>query len=83
MSPLKANWVSKPWSHSIHKRKKKGEKGTPCLMPLDGLIKPYGASLIRIEYDIVDTQSIMRLIHLLLKPNFFIMHSKKGHSTLS
>ena len=51
MSPLKADWVSKPCSPSVHNRNKKGERedGSPCLMPLDGLINPCGAPLIRIE----------------------------------
>ena len=52
-------------------------------MPLVGLIILVGAPFMRIKYETVDTQSIMRVIYFSLNPNFLIISSKKGHSTQS
>ena len=77
MSPLKAGRMSKPWIPSVHKRNKKGDRRSHYLIPLNGLLNPCGALLMRIEYETLGTQSIMRVIHLSLKPNFSSCTPKK------
>ena len=51
-------------------RKRKRERGSPCRILLEGLIKPFGSTLTKIEYDTGVTQSNKRVVNLSLKPNF-------------
>ena len=45
-----------PCNPSIQSRKRKGKKGSPYLMPLDGWILPVGSPWINMEYDTKVTQ---------------------------
>ena len=62
-------------------RKRKGERGSPCRIFLEGLIRPLGSTLTKIEYNIGVTQSNRRVVNLSLKPNFRIIACKKKKST--
>ena len=68
---------------SIHIIKMYGESGSPCLIPLDGLINPVGLSLINKEYETEAMHSIIHLIHISWKPNTFRQLWIKSHSNLS
>ena len=59
-------------------RKRKRERGSPCRILLEGLIKPFGSTLTKIEYNTGVTQSNKRVVNLSLKPNFWIIASKKN-----
>jgi len=43
---------------SIHNINMYGDKGSPCLIPLDGLMRPDGSPLISREYETEDIHSI-------------------------
>ena len=74
---------NKPYRPSVHRRKRKGERGSPCLRPLEGCIKPFGSPFTNIEYMTVFTHTMIRPIHCSQKPIFLIKFSKITHSTLS
>ena len=60
-----------------------GDKGSPCLIPLDGCIKPFSSPLIKIEYEVVLTISIANWTYFSSNPNFCITCLRNPHSTLS
>ena len=76
MSPCKFAFLIKPFSPSVQRRNRKGESGSPYLIPLLGKIIPHGSPFTKIEYETVFTQPIARFIHLSLKPIFLIIPSK-------
>jgi len=49
---------------SIHNKNIYGDNGSPCLIPLDGLIKPDGSPLISREYDTEDMHSMTHFIQV-------------------
>jgi len=54
---------------SIQRRKRYGESGSPCLIPLVGLINPLGSPLTSKEYETDDMHSVTHAIHFGWKPN--------------
>lgn len=54
---------------SIIKKKMKGERGCPCIMPLEVLKVSKGEPLIRIEKKYEETKDTNQLVHSTLKPN--------------
>ena len=49
MSPCLVAWEIRPFKTSVYSKKRKGERGLPCLMPLEGLIIHLGSPLIKME----------------------------------
>ena len=79
---MAACWMS-PCRPSVHRRKRKGDSVSPCLIPLVGCIMPWGSPFIRIEYVTILTHTITKPIHLSLKHIFLIRFSKYPHFTRS
>ena len=71
----------RPCNPSVQSKKRKGDRGSPCRIPLEGMIIRFGSPLTSMEYEIDVTQSIISLIHL--QPIFFITASRYDHSILS
>ena len=82
ISPLLAAFFIRPCRPSVHKRNKNGERGSHCLRPLEGWIKPFGSPFISMEWVTVLTHTMIRPIHCSQNPIFFITFSKNTHSTL-
>lgn len=53
--------------YSIPRAKRKGERGSPCQRPFFAGNGEHGLPLIKIEYEDVDTHSIIQLINKDLK----------------
>ena len=51
MSPCSATLLMRPCKPSVHRRKRKGDRGSPCQMPLKGRIIPFGSPLTSMEYE--------------------------------
>lgn len=62
--------------------KRKGDKGSPCLIPREEEKKPQGELLINTKNLAVDTQEWVHLIHLVQKPNFLKTAKRKSQFTL-
>lgn len=60
-------------STSAPRMKRKGDRGSPWLKPLEGENKSNGLPLIRMENEEEELQTCIQLIHIELKPSFFIM----------
>jgi hypothetical protein len=83
-SPLTANYFFKPviirctgWQRTRTK------KGSPCKIPLVGIIISVSIELKRTKYLTDETHDIINLTHRAAKPNLIIIFSKSPHSTLS
>jgi hypothetical protein len=61
---------------SAHNRKRYGEIGSPCRIPLDGLKTLDKTPLILIEKEIDVTHLITRETKVSLKPSFSMIHRK-------
>ena len=72
-----------PFNPSVQSKNKKGESGSPCLIPREGCIKPHGSPITRTEYETIFTHPIIKFIHLSLNPNFLMSYSRKFQSTRS
>ena len=68
---------------SAARRKRKGERGSPCLTPFRDLKKPYGLPLIRMEKEVVETHCITHWIQELGNPKHCKTFSKNPKSNLS
>ena len=68
---------------SAQSKNRYGDKGSPCLIPLDCWIKPFGSPFIKIEYEVVLTIFIANWTHFSSMPNFYVTCLRKPHSTLS
>ena len=79
MSPLLVAFLIRPYRPSVHRRKRKGERGSPCLRALEGCIKPFGSPFTNIEYVTVFTHTMIRPIPCSQKPIFLIKFSKNTH----
>ena len=58
---------------SAQRRKRYGEIGSPCLIPLEGLNFSNFSPLNRIEKDTVVTHFMIKSIHLLLNPSLYMI----------
>jgi hypothetical protein len=65
------------------KIKRKGDKGSPCLNPLPGEIKPKGLPFRRMEKDGVKMQILIQEIQMELNPSFSKIAKRKLHPILS
>ena len=68
---------------SMAKRKRQGERGSPCLNPLELRKKPVGHPLMRIENVAVDQHHFIQLIHLCPNPILDITSMRKFQFTWS
>ena len=83
MWPRLASWNISLENTSDPKMKRKGERGSPCLRPLAGEIKPNGLPLMRMEKEEEEMHASIQPIQTPLNPSFFMMASRKGHSIWS
>ena len=63
---------------SAQRRKRYGNRGSPYCRPLVRIILPRITLLIRTKYDIVEMHCIIKLIHLLLNPIFYMGSKRKN-----
>ena len=68
---------------SAHKRNRYGERGSPCFIPLDGVMYPFGSPLMSTEYVAVCTVSMAKWTHCSSNPSFNKIFYRKIHSTQS
>ena len=68
---------------SAQRMKRKGESGSPCRSPLCGRNSFVGPLLTRTEKETVVTHSLIQLITVWLKANFFKTANRKSYSILS
>jgi hypothetical protein len=86
-TPVMHPFVSACWrrelSASTQRRKRYGDKESPCLIPWHGTILPIGCPFTTIAYKTVPRHVITRLTYWLEKPNLCIITYRNVHSNLS
>jgi len=59
-----------------------GESGSPCRIPLVGIMLPFGSPLMSTLYDTEEIHTCIQEIHHSQNPSLRISASKNVHSTL-
>ena len=80
-TPFIEAFLINPANPSATINNKNGARGSPCLSLLDGLNYLVGLPFINTETEADLRQVLIHLIHLHLKPNLFIIYSKKSYLT--
>jgi len=62
---------------SVMRRNRKGDKGSPCLIPREGLKGPEGTPLTRIDKNALETRLSIQAIHFVENPKASNMRSRK------
>ena len=76
LSSFIAFWI-RALKPSEHRRKRYGDKGSPCRIPLVGEMFPLGSPLISMEYETVLIHFKIIFIHLLSNPIFPLTSTKR------